>query len=138
MPSFSNRELGSFDYEEKHIISFPEGIIGFEDMRNYIIINDEDSEPIQWLVSLDDHDLMFPVLDPSLVRREYTGLLPPGPDRTVLLIASLKESPEDSTVNLRSPIVIDAETRTGRQVVLADESLPMRYRFLEAPQGMKE
>ena len=107
MASFSNRELGTFEYEEKHVIQFPEGIIGFEELKRYIVVDDVDSEPFRWLVSIEDPDLIFPLLDPGLVRKDYTSMLPSGSARTVFLIASLKESPDESTVNLRSPILID-------------------------------
>lgn len=137
MPTFTNRQFGTFEYSEDYALKFPSGIIGFEQLKNFLIINDDDSQPFRWLVSLDDGDLHFPVLDPSFVVESYDRHIPGGNEKAVFLIASLHEHPEESTVNLRSPVVIDGTSRTGKQVILDDESLSVRYRFLNGADAGK-
>jgi flagellar assembly factor FliW len=53
---------------------------------------------------------------------------------TVAVVASLKEPVEDSTVNLRSPLLFDAVKRTGRQMILENERFAIQHKFIAEPQ----
>lgn len=133
---FTNRQFGEFEYDASHVIDFPQGIIGFEHLRKFIIINDEDAQPFRWLVSLEDRDLNFPLLDPSVVTSDYASYLPDLRIHATFLVASLHDTPEETSVNLRSPIVIEEATGQGRQIILANEALPLRHQFLSShPSG---
>ncbi len=124
---FTNRQFGELDFEEDHVVTFPGGLIGFEQYRTYLIVDDVDSEPFRWLVSLEDGNLSFPLLDPGLLLPGYAVDTVTGGGKTVFVIASLRPSVQSSTVNLRSPVVIDNATRTAKQVVLDDEGLPLQF-----------
>jgi len=125
-----NHQFGELEIEEKHLLNFPDGLIGFEQNRQFIIVDDENSEPFRWLVSAEDSDLSFPLIDPSLIVGGYGAKLEGSADVTMFVVAALSERPEDSTVNLRSPIIIENKTGTGRQIVIEDEGLSMQYRFI--------
>lgn len=124
---FFNRQFGELDVEEKHLLYFPEGIIGFEEYRRFLIVRDEDSEPFRWLVSLDDANVSFPLLDPTLLDSEYGQHISLRDNDVVYVVTTLNQKIEESTVNLRSPIVIDKITQIGRQVVLENDALPFQY-----------
>lgn len=123
---FTNRQFGELEVEERHVLHFPEGIIGFEECRKFLIVHDEDSEPFRWLVSLEDAELSFPLLDPTLLMHDYSIGLGVKEGTNIFVIATLHENVEESTLNLRSPIVVD-ETRTGRQLVIEDDSLQLQF-----------
>jgi flagellar assembly factor FliW len=124
---FTNRQFGELEYDEKHVVEFQEGIIGFEEFRKFLIVNDADSEPIRWLVSLEDEDLSFAMIDPSLIITSYQSEVFKDMDATVFLLVALKQPVGESTTNLRSPIVIENGSRKGRQLILEDEALSVRY-----------
>lgn len=123
---WNNVQFGDMDFEEKHVVYFPEGIIGFEDCRKFLVVNDEGSDPFRWLVSLDDRDLSFPVIDPALVQSDYFSTNFPSQDVSVLSVVAIKTDLAQSTVNLKSPIVIHNADRTGKQIVLENEHLGVR------------
>ena len=125
---WSNRQFGEFEYLPEHILTFPEGLIGFEQFQKYILINDEDSQPFLWLVSLEDANVNFPVIAPHAFVVEYDKEVHKKPEETILTVVSLREKLEDSTVNLRSPIIIAKSI--GRQVVLENDVYPFQYPFL--------
>jgi flagellar assembly factor FliW len=125
---WNNRQFGEFEYLPEHVLTFPEGLIGFEQYKKFILINDEDSQPFLWLVSLEDADISFPVIAPHAFVAEYDKDIHKKPEETILTIVLLREKMEDSTVNLRSPIII-ANT-TGHQVVLENDSYPFQYPLL--------
>ena len=124
---FTNRQFGEMEFDEKHVVEFPEGIIGFGEYKKYLIVDDEDSQPFRWLVSLQQADLSFAMIDPALIMESYQSSVFKDLDATVFLLVALKDPLEASTTNLRSPIVIDNATRRGRQVILDDESLSVRH-----------
>jgi flagellar assembly factor FliW len=123
---WNNVQFGDMDFEEKHVVYFPEGIIGFEECRKFLVVNDESSDPFRWLVSLDDRDLSFPVIDPALVQSDFFSTNFPAQDVSVLSVVAIKTDLAQSTVNLKSPIVINNADRTGKQIVLENDHLGVR------------
>ena len=129
---FTNRQFGELEFEDDHVVTFPAGLIGFEKHRKFLIVDDVDSEPFRWLVSLEDGDLSFPLLDPGILLPAYAVDAATGGGKTVFVVASLRPDVSGSTVNLRSPVVIDNATRTARQVILDDEGLPLQFPLVPA------
>ncbi len=123
---YFNHHFGEFEFEEKHIVDFPEGIIGFENLKKFIVVDDEDSQPFRWLVSIEDSNFSLPLIEPNLIIPDYYIPKMPG-KKSVFVVATLREPFEDSTLNLRSPIIIDNDTQVGVQIILEDEKL--RYDF---------
>jgi len=126
-----SRQFGDLDYEDNMVIYFTEGLFGFEQFKKFIIVHDVDSEPFRWLVSVENNDLSFPMLEPGLILPGYEGN--GGSDREVWVIATLNKDVEKSSVNLRSPVVIDRKTYEAQQVILDDETLPFQYPLAPAP-----
>ena len=123
---WTNRQFGEMEYEADHVVVFADGIIGFERSHSFIIVHDVDTAPFRWLVSVDHPDLAFPMLDPALILPAYSSSAVAA-GKEVWVLASLQKNVERSTVNLRSPIVIDTATRAAVQVILDDESLPFQF-----------
>jgi len=124
---FTNRQFGEMSFEETHVLNVPEGIIGFGEYKKYLIVDDEDSQPFRWLVSLEDPDLNFALISPDLIVEKFQSSVFNDADVTVFCLVALKEPWTTSTMNLRSPFVIDNKSRVGRQMILEDESLSMQY-----------
>jgi flagellar assembly factor FliW len=124
---YQSRQFGELEVDERQRLFFPEGMIGFEQCRNYTLAYQEDTEPFRWLISLDDSDLCFPLLDPRLLEPGYGSRLPVDSAEVLYVVATLHTEIDKSTVNLRSPVVINPTTQTGRQIILEDESLPFQY-----------
>ena len=118
--------LGRINYEPDRVLSFPEGIYGFEKDRRYVLWDDTRYFPFRWLISEDNPDIMFPVLDPRLVVPEYTPPWEePALDSVLAIVTLGGENPV--TMNLRAPILFSSRTRTGKQAILADSEYPLRY-----------
>ena len=136
---FYNRQFGELEFQEEHIINFPSGLIGFEENKKFLIVNDEDSQPFRWLLSLECDDLSFPLLDPTLILPEYNTNFDAKNNPAVFVVAALSERIEKSYVNLRSPIIINKKAQHGEQVVLDDDSLPVQYPLVPAePQTVRK
>jgi flagellar assembly factor FliW len=134
---FISERFGKIEYNEAEVVRFPQGIVGFPDMTRYFMYSDERVAPLAWLHSLDDAGLAFLVCDPFLFFPEYEVRvkLPPAlrrqmgesKDLRVLTIVTIQADFAQSTVNLLGPLVINANTRNGWQVILDDEELGTRH-----------
>jgi flagellar assembly factor FliW len=124
---FTNRQFGELEFDGKHVLDFPDGIIGFGDCKKYLIVDDADTQPFRWLVSLEDPDLSFAMIDPEVVAEGYNSSFVNDKDVTSFLLVALANPVAASTINLRSPLIIKNPNRLGRQVILEDETLSMRY-----------
>jgi flagellar assembly factor FliW len=122
---WNNVQFGEFEYSLEHVLVFPDGLIGFEEYQKYILINDEDTQPFVWLVSLEDESLSFPLIDPRTILSAYV-VEPEQKDATILAVASLQKDVEESTVNLRSPIIIGNTSKKGKQIILDNGAYPFR------------
>ena len=129
----------------KIILKFPEGIYGFEDVREFILLQEDESRVIWSLQAAEKPCPSLIVVDPFLVAPGYSPKVPAGDLRALgepavselcfLAVAVLRRDLAETVVNLKSPIVINPRTRTGRQVILEDSDYPVRYRpFRDARQ----
>jgi flagellar assembly factor FliW len=139
-------DIERFGLTEVHVdldtvFTFPEGIAGFEDCKRFKIFHEEGAgkPTIFWLQSLDDKDVMFPIVTPDLLDLEYQIELS---DADVALLGL--ENTEDSAVaiivyrnqadaaniaaNTRSPLIFNLKTRQGMQKVLQEVHPTLLYR----------
>lgn len=119
-------------YDEKDIITFPEGFIGLPHLRRMVIVRQSIIEPFLWLVSLDEENEAFVVADARAFFAGYTPELPAdssfrhtlaeGESPVVLAIALIAPDWQKSTANLRAPLFISPLTMKGAQIVLTDNA----------------
>jgi len=123
-----NSQFGEVEFDENIIIPFPEGIIGFEDLKRFIIIHDEDCEPFRWLISVDEPEVGFAILEPSLVVQDYYVRAGFDPEVYALfVIVTLSHEISKISVNLKAPVVIDKVKNLGRQVILENADFEVSY-----------
>lgn len=129
--------MGEVEYNQDELISFPEGIFGFEENKNFIIIGELSKDfPFIWLQSTDKASVVFVLTDPFLFVENYDFKL--GEDDLAKLktdkpedinIYSMVVIPTDSkktTINLKAPIVVNHEKRIAIQAIL-DEDYPYKH-----------
>ena len=120
-----HHQFGTLDIDDQIVLQFPNGLIGFEHLHKFILVNDEDTQPFYWLVAVEEPETTFPVLPPKIIDESYETSISNGNANTVLAISCLREQIENSYINLRSPIIINNKTQPGKQIVLDDE----RWKF---------
>ena len=117
-------------YEATDIITFEEGLIGLPELKRLVLVRQSSIEPFLWLISADDANIAFLVVDPRPLFPDYKkDLLDAAPlhqsatkDETQLVLAIAVIAPEwqESKINLRAPLFISPSTMRGVQVVLTD------------------
>ena len=135
--TIETRDFGPLEVEESHILTFVQPILGFEDYRRYALITTPELGPyVACLQSLEEPGLCFVLMDPDALAVPYAPVIPEdaaealGAGETVCwVIAVLGEDLAHSTVNLKSPVLVNGETRRGIQLIL-DQDLPVRCPIL--------
>ena len=112
-------------HEVKDIIRLPLGLLGFERVKNYVLLTNPQEQPFMWLQMLEDAKHAFLVVPPALVVPDYRpdiadadveflNLRKPE-DAVIINIVTLRRT--GATVNLKGPIVINRHTLVGKQVI---------------------
>eukprot|EP00764_Aduncisulcus_paluster_P014918 gnl/Carplike_NY0171/9207_a12836_140.p1 GENE.gnl/Carplike_NY0171/9207_a12836_140~~gnl/Carplike_NY0171/9207_a12836_140.p1 ORF type:complete len:146 (+),score=9.53 gnl/Carplike_NY0171/9207_a12836_140:436-873(+) len=134
-----NDFLGEVEYTEDDIIIFTEGIFGFEDFKEYVYISNPDPTfPFEWLQSIKNPDVSFIVTNPFLFVSDYDFNLPDSiiekleikviDDVSILSIVVIPDNPQDTTINLKSPVVVNKINRQAKQVIL-DEEFTLKHKI---------
>lgn len=132
--------FGPVNLQNEDIIDFPEGILGFNDLRKFVLLDDPNDEIFAWLQSCEVAQIAFPVLEPELFSQNYSVSLTKHDIESLGLVAktgqeprvrsfsiiTIPEDPTQMTANLKAPVVINIEKRMARQVVLQDNNLAIR------------
>lgn len=130
--------FGTIEYGELDVVTFPLGLPGFENHRRFVIINHKDGSPFRWLQSVEDGALAFLVVDPATFFSDYApemdesdsqflSLTETTPRLVYTIVTIPKGNPEAMTLNLAGPIVVNAQNRVAKQIVLTDESFGIRH-----------
>jgi len=112
-------------------VRLPMGLLGFEQIKDYILLVNPAEAPFAWLQVEANVALAFVVIDPFLVMPGYQPDIPQPdvefiglkqPSDALLLNIVTVHGPNRATVNLKGPIVINRLTHVGKQVILANAS----------------
>ncbi len=125
--------------ESRNIIRFDEGILGFEDVKEFQLFQEDDSNIIWNLQNSNAQIPSFIVIDPYAIVNHYDPVFTQADleyfgetdasNFVVLVIAVIRPNLADSVVNLKSPIVIDVTTKRAKQIILENSDYPIRYKL---------
>jgi flagellar assembly factor FliW len=130
--------FGDIEIDENRVIQFNEGLIGFPEDKAYIIMEHKNDSPFMWLQSISSPELAFIIINPFQIYPEYLkdispeeeNSLKPDNNETIMIFTIVtipNGKPEESTLNLMGPVVIDPATNNGKQVILANSGYSHRY-----------
>ena len=144
--NFTTRRFGNIAIDSDRILLFPQGIIGYETHRHWVLLSEKGSDTVGWLQSLADGDLSFLVVTPHRfvpryelqIHRNQLLSLPWSPADEALTLAIVSgESSGELTINLKAPVLINVARCLGRQVVVADEQ-PLQFVIHEEPAMLRK
>lgn len=127
--------FGQLEVDENRLIHFPKGILGFPNQLLYALIQTAEDSGFYWLQSVDRPELAFVVCDPRLFVPDYVvpvkvdelaqiGLADPSTAQVFTIVNKVDNM---LTGNLQGPLVINVETREGKQLVLSDRRFSTRH-----------
>jgi flagellar assembly factor FliW len=103
----------------------PVGLLGFEQVKKYVLLATPEEEPFMWLQMLDNPSQGFVVVPPVAVVPSYAPDIPQAdvealgiksPDDAIILnIVTVRNG--ETTVNLKGPIVVNRNTLVAKQCI---------------------
>jgi len=143
MDKIKTTRFGEIDIDKSKALHFNDGLLGFPDKKNFVILEHNPGSPFLWLQSMDAPELAFVMINPFLMKEDYLQDISPeeeallkGEDDDEIMVFSLVTIPrgevQKATVNLMGPVVIKTGSRSARQVILANSGYshchPMAFR----------
>ena len=133
--------FGTVDIDDNKIITFELGIIGFEYCKQFTLIYDVDKGDevaIMWLQSLDEAALALPVMKPEYIMNGYDPVVEDeilnnlggdikNANLAVFCTVTVPEDLTKMTINLKSPIIVNADTLKGVQLIADNEDYAVKY-----------
>ena len=136
--------FGDIEIDENKIIKFPYGILGFPEVKSYIVLDHMNNPdiPFKWLQAADDPALAFVITDPLLFCPDYNPDIDEqdirelhitcAEDRGLIVIVTIPhEEPEKMTANLQGPVMVNLKTREAKQIVLVKDEYTIRCPLLQ-------
>ena len=143
----TTKPFGKIDVDERQKIHFPFGILGFERLKWYALL-DASQAPFYWLQSLDDPKIAFVLIDPLIFRPDYRLEVSQEElaeihvhdtrDILVFSIVTIPENQERMSGNLQGPVVINRGAKLGRQLISLNPSWKVKHFILEELARVKD
>ena len=119
------------------IIHFDEGLIGFSECKDFVLMENDNLAPFRLLQSLESPQVGFLVLEPTALVSNYYDVVPAreweslgvgGRTRPLaFVIIVVGADPESSTGNLQAPLLINYDSMEGKQIILTDPGFSVRH-----------
>ena len=132
-----DNNYAGIDPARETIIRFEEGIPGFEDVKDYVLLHEDDRQAVWSLEAAEGGVPSFVVLDPFAVYPGYRPALPHADLEYLgesdvnhlcfLVIAVIRPNRAECVANLKAPLIISANTKKGKQIVLEQPDYLIRY-----------
>lgn len=121
-------QFGKLEVNSSNIFNFKEGILGFEELRNFVLVNAEETAPFKWLISVESPEIGFPMISPWLIDLSYA----PGKHLDLskevpMVVITLGDESGKMTANLKAPIILDVDDQTGSQIILPSDKYSTNY-----------
>lgn len=135
------RCFGEVEIEENKIVNFPDGILGFEELKRYTLIYDVKSNgekaKIAWLQAVDEPELALPVINPFEVKKDYDPIISEtllkdledinSENAVVLLVVTVPSDVTKTTANLKAPVIINSDSLVGAQIIVENKDYVVKY-----------
>lgn len=137
--------FGRIDVEPGDILHFSSGLPGLEDCRQWALLADSTNEALGWLQSVTRGEVALAVVSPRRFVPDYQVRIPRS-ELAPLALADVRQAQvvvvvgrngTGLTLDLKAPIVINLENRTGRQVV-ASGDLPLQFDLTQERPPLKK
>lgn len=134
--------FGTLEVDPDLVLTFPDGLIGFERCRRYIVVRQDDRGVFRWLQSLEEPGVAFPIIEAGEFFSCYTPTISDGdahlleltsevPTLLFAVVTVPRSNPHEMTANLLAPLVINGLTRCGKQVIIQNEGYTTRHRVMD-------
>lgn len=133
--------FGELEVKNNDVIELPSGLVGFPELKKYVLLDHDKESPFKWLQSLDDGAIAFVLINPLLFKPDYTVEvteaevsdldLKSEEDAVISVIITIPNNPQNMTANLKAPLVFNLKNRSGKQLILSNSAYTTRHNIME-------
>jgi len=134
------KRFGELEINNEDIITFPEGILGFDNINRFIVLGFEEQAPFKWLQSIDDAEVAFVIVEPFLFFPDYEFEISDEDkklleinnleDILVYIILVIREKASESTANLMAPLILNQTKRKAKQIIIQTQKYTTKHKLL--------
>jgi flagellar assembly factor FliW len=136
--------FGAVEHDWHMPLHMPAGLLGFPEVKEYLIVDPEPELPVKWLQACDELQLAFVITDPFILLPDYQvelshlDLVDVGADATtdlfvVAIVTLPRESTAYPTVNLQGTVLINRANGWAKQLVLVQGTYHTHHPLISAP-----
>jgi len=131
--------FGELEIDEEYIFKFKDGMLGFEDLHDYVLISEESTAPFKWLISVDEPEIGFPLLSPWHIDVYYDPGIKYDLEKQVLFVViTLEDENGEMSANMKAPVILNIEKQTGEQIILPSDKYTTNYVIAKKQKTIKE
>ncbi|MHB8905827.1 MAG: flagellar assembly protein FliW [Melioribacteraceae bacterium] len=120
----NTHQFGEIEFTEEKIINFENGLFGFEYLKKYLFIKPDDSF-FYWLNSIENPDIAFPMFGLRVIDDQF----PQEDNFEAFGIVTLNPNPLNITLNLKAPVYINQNDKSGFQKIVDTDNYPVNYKL---------
>lgn len=141
--TIKTRFFGEIEIDENKVLTFNEGIPGFENLKKFLFMTDNDeNSPFCWLQSIEDLDIVFTLFDIYTLMEEYEPKISyeeitndigefEKEDILIYVIANIPKDITKISVNLKAPVIINMKTNKAKQAISISEEYEIKTYIYE-------
>ena len=122
----NTRQFGEIEFNPDLLINFSNGIFGFENLKNYLLIKVDD-DFFYWLNSIEEPEIAFPMIGIRVIDDKYPSEMGGEPFGIVTMNSDIMKI----TINLKAPVYINQDTKTGVQRIMDNDNYPVNYNLFK-------
>ncbi len=138
--------FGEVEYDPENMLYFPAGLIGFPNLKKFIVMPNKKEGPLFWIQSVDDPSFALVLTDPTNFFLDYL-VIPDSDERQHLQIGendacfvlTVVTVPPDQNIslNLAAPILFSPKSNRAMQVILENSQYNSKTPLPQAKAGSK-
>jgi len=117
-------QFGEIEFDENSVINFSSGIFGFENLKRFLLVQTEEGL-FHWLNSVDQPEIAFPLIALRLIDETF----PQKELHEAFGVVTFNPDPLKVTVNMKAPIHVDQNNKTGHQTILDEDNFVIDYKL---------
>ena len=129
--------FGRADISSNTILHLPEGLLGFDSHKNFILLKNDHYPSLKWLQAIEDPSLVFIVTNPmdffpdydiELSDDDFKSLeLESMDDAALVTTVTIDKELGILTTNLLGPIILNSRNLLARQIVMQDDRYSTKH-----------
>lgn len=142
-------KFGEVEIQEDLVFDFIEPILGYEHLKKFALVDHMPDSPFKWLQSIEDENVALPVTMPSFFNIKYEFTIPDDKaekldikapeDVLILNVVNVPNGrPQDTTINLIGPIIVNVNNKKAMQLVLVNTNYSVRHKLFNDDQVIKK